>query len=172
MGGRISVVSTLGEGTTVQVLLPFKLPEGVSIAVEQGPTWLNEAKESLRILLAEDEPSSSFPTTKLLEKAGHTVTLAENGQQALDLLAAQDFDVILMDVQMPVLNGVEATKAIRESTTLGAKKDIPIIALTAYAMLGDREKFLEAGMNDYLAKPVKKEDLARVLERVVSKEKA
>ncbi|TVQ96815.1 MAG: PAS domain S-box protein [Desulfovibrionales bacterium] len=163
MGGRISVVSTLGEGTTVHVLLPFKLPEGVSIAVEQGPRRLTEAKQSLRILLAEDEESSSFPTTKLLEKAGHTVTLAEDGQQALDLLAAQDFDMILMDVQMPVLNGVEATKAIRESTTLGAKKDIPIIALTAYAMLGDREKFLAAGMNDYLGKPVKMEDLVRVL---------
>jgi PAS domain S-box-containing protein len=204
MGGKISLASTLGEGTTVQVLLPFKLPEGASIAFEQGPRRLTEARQSLRILLAEDEPSSSFPTAKLLEKAGHTVTLAEDGQQALDLLAAQDFDVILMDVQMPVLDGVEATKRIRsqESEVSGQKSDvgdwtsgpqvsglipqpsqhssipasqnprIPIIALTAYAMLGDREKFLEAGMDDYLAKPVKMEDLEKVLERVVSKEKA
>ena len=96
------------------------------------------------------------------------MTLAEDGQQALDLLAAQDFDVILMDVQMPLMNGVEATKAIRSSTGIGSKKDIPIIALTAYAMLGDREKFLEAGMDDYLAKPVKMDDLAKVLGRVVS----
>ena len=226
MGGSISLVSTLGEGTTVQVLLPFKLPEGVSIPAEQGPRRLTEAKQSLRILLAEDEPSSFFPTTKLLEKAGHTVTLAEDGQQALDLLATHDFDVILMDVQMPVLNGVEATRRIRATEVHGSRFNgsavggtavdgagvgahngapdsvtpdakpftntptptmnreplnrepfpreprIPIIALTAYAMLGDREKFLAAGMDDYLAKPVKMEDLAKALERVVSKEKA
>jgi CheY-like chemotaxis protein len=129
---------------------------------------LAEAKQGLRILLAEDEPSNALPTMKLLERAGHTVTLAEDGQQVLDLLTAQEFDVILMDVQMPALNGVEATKTIRESTALGDKKDIPIIALTAYAMLGDREKFLEVGMNDYLAKPVKMENLQKVLERVVS----
>jgi PAS domain S-box-containing protein len=179
MGGRVSVASTLGKGTTVQVLLPLKLAEGVSISSEQGPRRLTEAKQSLRILLAEDEPSSSFPTTKLLEKAGHTLTLAENGQQALDLLAAQDFDVILMDVQMPVLNGVEATQEIRrledeKNSSIPASQHsrIPIIALTAYAMLGDREKFLEAGMDDYLGKPVRMEDLAKVLERVVSTGKA
>lgn len=113
----------------------------------------------------QDNPSNALPIMKLLEKAGHTVTLAENGQQALDKLAAQDFDVILMDVQMPVLNGVEATKTIRQSASLGEKKNIPIVALTAYAMTGDREKFLEADMNDYLSKPVKMEDLAKVLER-------
>ncbi|WP_051822684.1 PAS domain S-box protein [Desulfonatronum thiodismutans] len=195
MGGSISLASTLGKGTTVQVLLPFKLPEGVSIPTEQGPRRRTEAKQSLRILLAEDEESSSFPTTKLLERAGHTVTLAEDGQQVLDLLAAQDFDVILMDVQMPVLNGVEATKRIRsqESEVSGQKSGVgdrtsgpqvsglipqpshrrtPIIALTAYAMLGDREKFLAAGMDDYLAKPVKMKDLAKVLERAISNKMA
>ncbi|WP_368731475.1 PAS domain S-box protein [Desulfonatronum sp. SC1] len=179
MGGSVSLASTLGKGTTVQVLLPFKLPEGVSIPTEQGPRRQTETKQSLRILLAEDEESSSFPTRKLLEKAGHTVTLAEDGQQALNLLAAQDFDVILMDVQMPVLNGVEATQEIRRledeknSSIPGSQHSrIPIIALTAYAMLGDREKFLAVGMDDYLGKPVKMEDLTKVLERVVSKEKA
>ncbi|HDQ40061.1 MAG TPA: PAS domain S-box protein [Desulfonatronum sp.] len=108
--------------------------------------------------------------SKLVLEVGIDITdrkQAEDGQQALDLLAAQDFDVILMDVQMPLINGVEATKAIRESASLGDKKDIPIIALTAYAMTGDKEKFLGDGMDDYLAKPVKMEDLAKVLERVV-----
>ncbi len=166
MGGSISVESEVGEGTTMYVVLPFNLPEVKSIAADQESGPLTEARQNLRILLAEDDPSNALPTKILLEKAGHTVTLAEDGQQVLDLLAAQNFDVILMDVQMPVLNGVEATRTIRESTTLGAKKDIPIIALTAYAMLGDREKFLEAGMNDYLAKPVKMEDFVKVLERI------
>ncbi|WP_459939610.1 PAS domain-containing hybrid sensor histidine kinase/response regulator [Desulfonatronum parangueonense] len=168
MGGKISMASTFGEGTTFHVLLRFKLPEGASIADARGPRHFTKATQSLRILLAEDEPSNSLLAGKLLEKVGHVVTIAENGRQVLDLLEAHDFDAILMDIQMPVMNGVEATKAIRESTTLGDKKGIPIIALTAYAMLGDREKFLEAGMDDYLAKPVKMEDLVKALERAVS----
>ena len=121
------------------------------------------AEQVLRILLVEDEPSNSYALTNLLEKTGHNVTLAENGQQALELLAAQDFDVILMDVQMPVMNGVEATKTIRQSSALGKKKDIFIIAMTAYAMTGDREIFIEAGMNDYIAKPVQVAELKKTL---------
>ena len=130
------------------------------------PTLNQAERKEVTILLAEDDPSNSLPIMKLLEKTGHAVTLAEDGQQVLDKLAAQHFDVILMDIQMSVLNGVEATKSIRESATLGYKKDIPIIALTAFAMTGDREKFLETGMDDYLAKPVKMEDLQKALERI------
>jgi PAS domain S-box-containing protein len=177
MGGKVSVASTVGEGTTVNVLLPMKLPEGVNAPKIQETTGqLREAQNKLRILLAEDEESNAMPIQSLLEKAGHTVTLAEDGQQVLDLLKAQDFDVILMDVQMPVLNGVEATQEIRrledeKNSSIPASQDsrIPIIALTAYAMLGDREKFLAAGMDDYLGKPVRMDDLQKVLERVVGK---
>ncbi|SMP42671.1 PAS domain S-box-containing protein [Desulfonatronum zhilinae] len=166
MGGKIAVESEVGQGTTVRVLLPFKRPAGAGIPDQIEVTGqLHEAKHKLRILFVEDEPSNALPTRKLLEKAGHAVTLAEDGQQALDLFKDQDFDVILMDIQMPVMNGVEATKGIRSSTDLGPKKDIPIIALTAYAMFGDKEKFLEAGMDDYLAKPVRMEDLEKVLEK-------
>jgi PAS domain S-box-containing protein len=179
MGGKVSVASTLGEGTTIHLLLPFKLPEGANLSAQEASGQLPEAKHKLRILLAEDEPSNAMPIQSLLEKAGHIVTLAEDGQQVLDLLKAQDFDVILMDVQMPVLNGVEATQEIRRledeknsSIPASQHSSIPIIALTAYAMLGDREKFLEAGMNDYLGKPVRMQDLAKVLEGVVSTGKA
>lgn len=167
MGGTISIESQPGEGTALYVALPFKLSEQEEMVPEHGPRQLTKAHQGLRILLAEDEPSSSFPAIKLLEKAGHAVTLAEDGQQAIAMLTEQSFDVILMDIQMPVMNGVETTQVIRSSANLGTKKDIPIIALTAYAMLGDREKFLDAGMNDYLAKPVKMEDLAKMLARVV-----
>ena len=138
----------------MNILLPFKLPEGRDFHLGQISVQPDPAEQVLRILLVEDEPSNSYALTKLLEKIGHNVALAENGQQALELLTAQDFDVILMDVQMPVMNGMEATKTIRQSSVLGMKKDIYIIAMTAYAMTGDRERFLEAGMNDYIAKPV------------------
>ncbi len=93
---------------------PSSCPKGEIIAAEQGSEQLREAKQSLRILLAEDEPSNALPTKKLLEKAGHNVVLAEDGQQVLDLVEARDLDVILMDMQMPVLNGVEATRRIRQ----------------------------------------------------------
>jgi two-component system sensor histidine kinase EvgS len=103
---------------------------------------------------------------KFLEKAGHEATLAENGMQALEILAGNDFDLILMDIQMPVMDGLRAARAIRESEDLGRKCDIPIIALTAYAMAGDREKFLAMGMNGYVAKPVDMQELVRVIDEV------
>ncbi|SMP59116.1 PAS/PAC sensor hybrid histidine kinase [Desulfonatronum zhilinae] len=197
MGGKISVTSTLGEGTAVNVLLPFKLPKGEGVLDQHESKRLTESGLKLRILLAEDEPSNALPIMKLLEKAGYAVILAEDGRQALDLLAAHDVDVILMDIQMPVMNGLEVTREIRRLEQERGNQELkdgdqamnvkerssdlqfsgfspqpsyrrmPIIALTAYAMLGDREKFLEAGMNDYLAKPVRMEDLEKVLERAV-----
>jgi len=102
----------------------------------------------------------------MLERAGFAVAAARDGQEALQLLASQDFDLILMDIQMPVMDGVEATKTIRSAIDLGAQSNIPIIAMTAYTMPGDREKFLAAGMNDYIAKPVNKEELLAAIERV------
>ncbi|MFN2267913.1 MAG: response regulator, partial [Desulfonatronovibrio sp.] len=140
-------------------------------SLETGP--LLQAKKSLHILLAEDDRSNALPIQQLLQKAGHNVALAENGQQVLDLLNDQEFDVILMDVQMPVMDGVETTREIRRleesqhsSISASQHSRIPIIALTAYAMQGDREKFLEAGMNDYLAKPVDMKDLEKALSRI------
>jgi PAS domain S-box-containing protein len=169
LGGKISVESTLGTGTTVSVLLSFKMPEDKRINVDQSLGQLLQVKHGLRILLAEDEPLNSYVTTKLLEKVGHSVTLAENGQQVIEILAVQDFDVILMDIQMPIMNGVETTKAIRQSSTVRDKKDIFIVAMTAYAMAGDREKFLDAGMNDYIAKPIQIEKLNKALDGITKK---
>lgn len=120
------------------------------------------------MLLVEDDASNRLPTQKLLEKAGHTVFLAENGRQALDMLAANDINCILMDVQMPVMNGVEATRIIRNSPALGPKQNIPIIALTAYAMEGDKETFLAAGMNGYVAKPATLEEMTKAMQEAMS----
>jgi two-component system sensor histidine kinase EvgS len=153
MAGTVSIESTPGEGTVVHVILPFKTHrDGPSSTAETSSTGTSHG---LQVLLVEDDESNRLTTRKLLEKSGHRVLLAENGRQAYELLLENDIDCVLMDIQMPVMNGIEATRLIRESAELGPKKDVPIIALTAYAMDGDREKFLDAGMNGYVAKPVK-----------------
>jgi len=104
---------------------------------------------------------------RMLEKFGHTAVTAKNGKEALALFNEQDFDLILMDVQMPVLDGVEATGRIRASGS--ARAAVPIIAMTAFAMTGDREKFLAAGMNDYLSKPVGMAELEAAIAHVLGK---
>jgi len=119
-------------------------------------------------LLAEDDRVSMISCKRMLEKLGHEIVAASDGQEALQLLAEGDFDLVLMDIQMPVMDGVEATKAIREQSRFSAKASIPIVAMTAYAMTGDREKFLEAGMNGYIAKPVDKAALEEVITLVMS----
>jgi PAS domain S-box-containing protein len=168
MHGHIFLESSLGEGTAVHVVLPFSLPHGAAIMTTPEKTDVLDAPHGLRILLAEDEPSNQFPVQKMLQKAGHVVTLAENGQQAVSLLRDHDFDCILMDIQMPVMDGIEATRLIRTSAPTVAKRMIPIIALTAYAMTGDRERFLQAGMDDYLAKPLSMSDLVRIVQKYSS----
>ena len=123
----------------------------------------------MRILLAEDDSVTRLSIKKLLEKSGHLVSVAVDGVQALKTLEKDVFDLILMDIQMPELDGVEATRAIRFKDRFEAVRDIPIIALTAYAMTGDKEKFLAAGMNDYISKPVAMEELRTVIKRAMEK---
>lgn len=168
LGGNVAIDSTPGEGTTIYVSLPFKRPSGNQGQIDQEARIPAPAAEAhLRILIAEDDSVSSLTCKRMLEKSGYSVTIGKDGQEALQQLTEQDFDLILMDVQMPVMDGVEATKAIRGASSLGAKSSIPIIAMTAYAMSGDREKFLAAGMDDYIAKPVDKAALVELIERVM-----
>jgi two-component system sensor histidine kinase/response regulator len=119
---------------------------------------------SLRILVAEDNLVNQRVAQLLLKKAGHSVVLSANGSEALDAFARESFDLILMDVQMPVLNGYEATREIRRREET-ATRHTPIIALTAHAVMGDHEICLDAGMDDYLSKPIRPRDLDRVLTR-------
>jgi len=125
-----------------------------------------DADGTRRVLVAEDDPVSRMGLLRMLEKMGYRAHGAQNGQEALEALTREDFDLILMDVQMPVLDGVDATRSIRSDPDFAAKADIPIVALTAYAMTGDREKFLSAGMDAYLAKPFEMDDLRAVLASV------
>jgi two-component system sensor histidine kinase/response regulator len=120
------------------------------------------AATPLRILLAEDNLVNQKLTLSLLRKEGHHVRLAENGQEALDRLEEETFDLVLMDVQMPVMDGFEAAGAIRERERKNGGH-IPIVAMTANAMRGDQERCLDAGMDEYLAKPIDPDRLRRTL---------
>jgi signal transduction histidine kinase/CheY-like chemotaxis protein len=131
---------------------------------------LRERRTQLRVLVAEDNAVNQTLARRLLEKRGHTVVIAENGRAALDALLHDEFDLILMDVQMPVLGGLEAAACIRErERAAGCGTRIPIIALTANAMAGDREKCIASGMDEYLTKPIQARDLFATVERVMAR---
>ena len=118
----------------------------------------------LRVLVAEDNAVNQKLIVRLLEKRGHRVTVAGNGREAVDAAARASFDLVLMDMQMPEMDGFEATAMIR----VGERRSgahLPIVALTAHAMKGDREKCLAAGMDDYLSKPIQPGELEEVLAR-------
>ncbi len=119
----------------------------------------------LRVLLAEDTPANQKLVTYVLSKRGHSVEVAQNGKQALEAVEQQDFDVVLMDVQMPLMDGFQATQAIRK-LAIPKKARLPIIAMTAHALKGDSERCLGAGMDGYISKPVKGEELIELVERL------
>jgi len=127
-----------------------------------------KTENPLRVLVAEDSPVNQTLIMRLLEKWGHTPVIAEGGKEALALLDAGKFDLVLMDLQMPDINGFEATAAIRQKER-GDGAHIPIIALTAHALKGDRERCLEAGMDDYLSKPIETQKLFDVVETAARK---
>ena len=121
---------------------------------------------NLRILVAEDNPVNQKLATRLLEKAGHMVVVAANGRHALEALESENFDLVLMDVQMPEMDGLDAAAAIREREQR-TREHQPIIAMTAHAMKGDRERCLAAGMDGYVTKPIRPDDLWQAIEQLV-----
>jgi len=137
-----------------------------AVAASPGPAGPAASKEQrrLRILLAEDNVVNQKLAAQWLEKWGHTIVIANNGREAVELSGQQEFDLALMDVQMPELGGLEATHAIREREAGGRR--LPILAMTAHAMKGDRERCLEAGMDGYVSKPIRPEELLRAVEGV------
>jgi two-component system, sensor histidine kinase and response regulator len=132
---------------------------------------VREVKRSLSVLLAEDNAINQKLATRILEKMGHNVTIAENGREALEILEKMRFDIILMDVQMPKMDGFEATSSIREKEKITGGH-IPIVAMTAHAMSGDREKCLAAGMDGYVSKPINTKELVENIEGLVDKREA
>ncbi len=163
MGGNVSIESEKGIGTTI--LFTINLKQDVdSLEKKEKVAPLSTAiRQRLNILLAEDDPTNRIVATRMLEKAGHSVTCASTGKQAVQLVRDNAFDCVLMDVQMPEMDGLEATRVIRSSQGTGRESSMPIIALTAHAMKGDRERFLSAGMDGYIAKPMEQGALLETL---------
>jgi PAS domain S-box-containing protein len=164
MGGSIRIEPSDGPGSTLLFTIPFRTPAATE-------SWSTKHEEpdalpvSLQILVAEDNVINQRVIKLMLEKLGHSVTLAEDGQEAVKLAADGSYDVIFMDVYMPIMDGFEATQMIK--TQLPQGKRPFIVAMTANALLGDREKCLEAGMDEYISKPIKMEMVSRVLRQFV-----
>ncbi len=160
MGGAVGVSSRVGEGSTFWFEVPV---DAAARAADVTARATVRAVRAAHVLIADDNPVNQKVALRMLEKLGHSAVAVANGREALDALASVKFDVVLMDCQMPVLDGYEATAELRASGASYAR--VPVIALTASAMKGDRERCLAAGMDDYVSKPFSVPDIAAALER-------
>jgi len=171
MGGEIGVESVEGEGTAFWFTIPLRAavgePKGAAAAAAEEMAAALVAR-SLHLLLAEDNAVNRLVATKCVERLGHTVEAVGDGREAVAAWQTGRFDALLMDCQMPEMDGYEATAEIRRrELEAGAERRTPIIALTAHAMAGDRKRCLAAGMDEYVAKPLRSEELVDALARVV-----
>ena len=167
MGGNIWLESRLGIGSVFYFNLKFDRADEVEVLPIQPPKP-NKINRPCNVLLVEDDKVNKLVTTRILENRGYTVDTADNGLEVLEMFRKNSYDIILMDIQMPVMDGIEATKRIRENEK---NKHIPIIAITAYALKGDREKFLSQGLDDYVSKPIKIEELFSAMDKCLSSNK-
>ncbi len=168
MGSNIQLQSTPGQGSTFEFTIRMKSGKSLPLQPERQPVSGephvgkeadNTATQPLRVLLVEDHVINQKLAVSLIERAGHTVTVANNGEEGLRAAMQQDFDLIFMDMQMPVMDGLDATRAIRAFEAAGQRKRVRIVAMTANAMASDREACELAGMDAFLSKPFKAEEL-------------
>jgi len=164
MGGRILLSSQVGKGTEVRVRLPFVLPPGEA---SPAPTVVKPCLIGRRVLVVEDEAINRLTMRAMLQRLGCEAVMAENGREGLARLAREDFDCVLMDVRMPLLDGLSATRAVRDGSAGARNPAVPILALTAQALTGDREQALAAGVDGYVVKPVDLDALARAMDAVI-----
>jgi CheY-like chemotaxis protein len=169
MGGKIEVYSKPGEGSTFTFTADFEIgKEPEQIKFKKAADAKDKKIGPLRILLAEDSEDNQELLTILLRMyVPHEVKCASNGEEAIKFLKQEPFDLILMNIKMPVMDGIEATKYIRNSKTNELNSRIPIIAMTGNTSKEDRECYLEVGMNDYISKPFHSNELYSVIQRVV-----
>jgi two-component system, sensor histidine kinase len=164
MGGDVSVESAPGRGSrfALTVAAPRGVPRPEAVPAREAAVPV----EPRSVLLVEDNPTNQMIVRAMLERDGHAVTCVDNGREALAMVAPDRFDLVLMDVQMPLMDGPTTTCAIRALGSWAAA--LPIVALTANAMAGDRERYLALGMDDYLSKPVDPRALAAVVARAAA----
>lgn len=168
MGGEISIHSTPGVGSSFSFELPFQLPEADSLPPDDCCTENDDSTlTKLKVLLAEDNRINLMVARELLKGLGQEVVSVENGQLLLDALAKDRYDLILTDISMPVMDGIQAAIAIRSGKLDGVDPNIPIIAMTAHVMPEERQSYKDAGMNGYVAKPVDLEQLKNEICRVI-----
>ena len=174
MGGNITVQSKEGLGSTFIVEIPLKIIKAADEEVEEEETNSDDpavfslvGHSRARILVAEDEPVNQQVIGKLLGMAGYSYDIAENGEKAVELFKQKEYQAALFDVQMPVMDGLAATQEIRAIEFREGRKRLPIIAVTARAMFGDKERILEAKLDDYIAKPYNLNDVCETLNKYV-----
>lgn len=166
-GGSVSVASRAGEGSRFTVEITYRIAEEqASPVMTQSIAAPISGERTIRVLVAEDNLINQKLIIQVLKRLGCQTQIADNGQKALDLLQNQPFDIVLMDIQMPVMDGYETTRYIRSKL----KNSIPIIAMTAHALASEREECLKAGMNDFLPKPFQLEELRRLIHQYVPHE--
>ncbi|SMF30066.1 response regulator [Desulfovibrio gilichinskyi] len=165
MGGNITVETEVGVGTTILFCVLVTKTDYIDIQ-DKKDHQRKKSDTPLRILLVEDEMVNRIMAQKLLEKAGHSIICAQNGEECLEKLRKHSFDVILMDVQMPVMDGFETTNIIRNSKEFSKIAEIPIVALTAHASNKDLNKAKLTGMDEFVSKPFNKEVLLEVLQKM------
>ncbi|MDQ1363363.1 MAG: hypothetical protein QG652_1224, partial [Pseudomonadota bacterium] len=171
MHGSLGVNSELGKGSCFWTEIAFEIPQGVELAPDtQSQAAGAEAVLQGHVLLVEDNPVNQIVAKKMLEKIGISFEVANNGQEAVDRLQqTHHFDLVLMDCQMPLMDGYAATGEIRKREQQETLAHLTVIAMTANAMEGDRAKCIEAGMDDYVSKPVKQAELQSMLQKWLAK---
>ncbi|OGW04466.1 MAG: hypothetical protein A2889_03815 [Nitrospinae bacterium RIFCSPLOWO2_01_FULL_39_10] len=169
MGGEIWVNSKIGNGSTFHFIARFSPWRAINdITLQKAVPDMALPRTLIKILLVEDDIYNQKVAAGLLEKRGHRITIANNGKEAIDILSREDFDLVLMDCQMSEMNGFETTRIIRNLQSSVRNHEIPIIAMTAYGLNGDRNRCIEAGMNDYISKPINAKNFLDKVEHPLS----
>lgn len=168
MNGTIKINSIPGKGTAIECTITVKLPENQAIDIKPlSSEQTDKTAAQMTILIAEDERINRLALKRILEKLGYRIIEAENGIEVLKILETENPHCILMDIQMPEMDGIETTKLLRDRKKYGNKSDIPVIALTAYTLPEDREKIKAAGLDDFISKPVNMDYLIKSITRFV-----